>query len=213
VGEVVAHTLEPRLCERLALVGDDGGDQRRVVDVLAGPNAHFALPLGVGQVLVGDAVELHAVFRGVDHAPAHGEAEPVPVGVAVLGGDLLLEHRRLHGLGQPGILGLRETAGIDGEQHVGRAVATFGGQTLVEAVGGVDHVGLDAGLDRERLEQRVDQLRLAVGVDVDLLGRSCGRPDGQGGNCECNADRSARAAARLRCGLHTFLQSESKILR
>ena len=94
LGQVGLHALEPRLGELLALVGDHGGDQGRIVDVLSGADAHLALPFRIGQLLVGDGVLLHALLGGVDHARAHGEREPVVGRIAELRRNGALEYAR-----------------------------------------------------------------------------------------------------------------------
>ena len=78
-------------------------------------------------------------------------------------------------LADAGIDGLREVANIDGEQHVRRAVSSFGGHALDQAFLGEDHIDLDAGLRGEVLEQRIDQIWLAIGIDIDLAGIFRGR--------------------------------------
>ena len=95
-------------------------------------------------------------------------------GIAELRGHRLRQDAGGDRLRQARILGFREAARIDSEQQVGGAVLPFGGQPLVEARRCVDHVGLDARLVRERLEQRIDQLRFAIGIDVDLTLRHGG---------------------------------------
>src|SRR5581483_11814656 len=62
-----------------------------------------------------------------------------------------------------------------------------------EARRGVDDVGLDAGLVREGLQQRINELRLAVGVDVDLALSE------RGACCPCNhCDREDKLGERAR---------------
>ena len=75
-----------------------------------------------------------------------------------------------------GVGRLGEIADIDGEQDVGWAVAPLGLDALDQPLLGEDHIDLDAGLRGELLEQRIDQVRLAVGIDIDLA-RLGGRND------------------------------------
>ena len=49
----------------------------------------------------------------------------------------------------------------------------FGGDALLQTLVEEQHLGLDAGLGREGVEHRLDQIGLAVGVDVDHAVRSC----------------------------------------
>ena len=168
------HALQPGLGPRLAMRRDHRGDQRDVVDVLAGADADLAAPFRVGEFFVGDRVLLDALLRGVDHARAAGEPDPLSVGRAIGGRDRGVERRRLDRLGDAGIGRLREIADIDREQEVGRAVAALGLNALDQALLGIDHIDLDAGLVGELFQQRVDQIRLPVGVDIDLS-RLCGR--------------------------------------
>ena len=160
--------LQPFLGLGLAVMGDEGGEQRVVVDVLAGADADLALPLRVGELLVGDRVLLHALLRGVDHARAHRDAVPVAFRIAVLRRHHLVEHVRLDRLRDAGLHRVLEPADVDGEQHVGRAVGALGLDALLEAGACRDDVDLDAGVLGEGIEQRLDQLALAIGVDVDL---------------------------------------------
>ncbi len=86
-----------------------------------------------------------------------------------------------------GILGLHQIADIDGEQHVGRAVPSFRGHALDQTLLGEDHVDLDAGLLGEVFEQRVDEIGLAVGIDIHLAGIG-----GRGGEVEGSSERKQR---------------------
>ena len=104
----------------------------------------------------------------------------------------LVRAAEFDGLREPCVLGLGQAACVDRQQHIGGAVGALGRQALVEARGGIDHVGLDAGLGGERLEQRVDQLRLAVGVDVHLLG-------GGRSNAACESGQSESDACLRAC--------------
>ncbi len=76
----------------------------------------------------------------------------------------------MDGLANAGVLGLHQIADIDGEQHVGGAVAAFRGDPLDQAFLGKDHIDLDAGLRGEILEQGIDQIGLAVRIDIHLPG-------------------------------------------
>ena len=173
---------EPLLGLGGAVVADVGGEQRVVVDVLAGADADLALPLRVGEFLIGDRVLLHAILRGVDDARAHRDAVPMTLGIAELRRHHLVERLRLDRLRDAGLHRVFEAADVDRQQHVGGAVGTFGLDALLEAGACRDDVDLDAGVLGEGFEQRLDQLRFAIGVDVDLalrMGRSICDRDGR----------------------------------
>ena len=139
------------------------------------------------------AVLLHALLGGVDDARAAREPEPLVVGGAIGWRDRGVERR-------PNAIGCVMPASVACVRWPTSTVSStsagllraFGRDALDEAVLGEDHVGLDAGLVGERLEQRIDQIRLAVGIDVDLArlgGLSDATRRGAG-------DRSASAKAR-----------------
>ena len=98
----------------------------------------------------------------------------------------------------PASVALREIADIDGEQHVGRAVAPLGLDALDQTLLGEDHIDLDAGLVGERLEQRIDQVRLAVGIDIDLASLGgLGARRGEEGKRSASAKARASNAASI----------------
>ena len=179
--------MQPFLGLGLAVLGGVGREQAVVVDVLAGADADLALPLGVGEFFIGDLVLLDAILRGVDHAGAHRNAGPVSIGIAILRRHDLVDHHRLDRLGDAGLHGLVDAADIDRQQHVGGAVGAFRLHALLEARTRRDHVDLDAGVLGEGVEQRLDQLGFAIGVDVDLAvggrrrGSECGQTKQRGG--------------------------------
>ena len=179
--QIGLHALQPFLGLGLAVLGDVGREQAVVVDVLAGADADLALPLRIGELFIGDLVLLDAVLRGVDHARAHRDAGPLAVGIAKLRRHGLVDHHRLDRLGDAGLHGVVEAAEIDRQQHVGGAVGALGLHPLLEAGTGRDHVDLDAGVLGEGVEQRLNQLGFAVGVDVDLAvgGRRRGSESGE----------------------------------
>ena len=188
--EIGFHAAQPFLGLGLAVPGDIGREQAVVVDVLAGADADLALPLGIGELFVGDGVLLDAVLRGIDHARAHRNAGPVTVGIAVLRRHDLVERLRLDRLRHAGLHRFVHAADIDRQQHVGRAVGALGLHALLEPGTGRNDVDLDAGIGGEGVEQRLDQLGFAVGIDVDLtVVGGCRRDD---------RTRPDRATLRLR---------------
>src|SRR5262249_408155 len=84
--------LEPFLGLGFAVVADEGREERVVVGVLGRGDGDLALPLRVGELLVGQRGLRHAVLGDIGHARAHGNAVPVPLGIAVLRRDDLVEH-------------------------------------------------------------------------------------------------------------------------
>src|SRR5690606_34576471 len=85
--EIGLQPLHPLFRRLFAVMGDQRGEERDVVLMLAAAYADLALPLGIGQFLIGDGVLLHAVLGGVDHASARRQAEPVALGVTILRGN------------------------------------------------------------------------------------------------------------------------------
>ncbi len=176
--------LDPFLGFRFAVLGDEGCEQGVVVDVLAGADADLALPFRIGEFLVGDRVLLHALLRGVDHARAHRDAVPVAVRVAKARRDDLVELVGIDRLRDVRLHGIVQAADIDGQQHVGRAVGAFGLDALLEAGARRDDIDLDAGVLGESVDQRLDQFRLAIGVDIDLARLRQHRSAGDGDDAD-----------------------------
>ena len=178
--EVRLEAFQPFLGLRFAVLGEIRGEQRVVVHVLAGADADLALPLRVGEFLVGDRVLLHALLRGVDDARAHRDAVPGAVRAVIGLRHRLLEHCGLDRLRDAGVDRVLQPRDVDGEQHVGRRVRAFGLDALLEPGACRDHVDLDAGVLGEGFEQRLDQFLLAIRIDVDLAlrGREAGSEGG-----------------------------------
>ena len=86
-------------------------------------------------------------------------------------------------LGHAGLIRRVEPADIHREDQVGRAVAPLLLEPGDEPGRRIHHVDLDAGLARERVEQRLHQKGLPIGVDVDLLVRRGGMSSQSQGKC------------------------------
>ena len=154
-------------------MSDHRGDQRDIVNMLPGPNADFAAPFRLGELLVGDRILRHAVFRCVDDACPPREPDPLIVFSPIGGRDSSIDALRLNGLGNTRCRRLGEIAHIYGEQEIGRTVLSLGFNTLDQALLGEQDVDLDPCLLSELFEQRLDQGRLTVGINIDLA-RGCG---------------------------------------
>jgi hypothetical protein len=170
------------------VVGDHRGDQADIVGVLAVTGADLALPLRVGKLLIGDLVLCDAVLGRVDDARARGQAEPVAVRIAILGRDVLVDDVALDLLRDAAFLGFRQAGDVDRQDDVGRRVRAFRLDALHQALVEEEHVGGDPGFLGEFVEQRLDQVRLTVGVDVDFTiceggcgKRQTGCREGKGG--------------------------------
>ncbi|MCY1303884.1 hypothetical protein D9M70_536120 [compost metagenome] len=150
------------------MVGDHRGEQADVVGVLAVAGADLALPLRIGKFFIGDVVLGDAVLGSVDDAAARGEAEPVAVRIAEMCRDVLADRLVDDRLGDACVLGFGQAADVDRQDHVGRRVGAFGLDALDEALVEEEHVGGDAGFLGEGVEQRLDQIGLPVGIDIDL---------------------------------------------
>ena len=218
--EIGLQAAQPLLGLRLAVLDDVGREQRGVVIVLAGADADLAFPVRRWR---GPRSSARSASRAPSRrrrcARASRRAYQWPSGSRYCGATTLSSTLGLDRLGDAGAHRLFEPADVDGEQHVGRAVGAFGLDALLEAVGGGDDVDLDAGVLGEGVEQRLDQLGLAIGVDVDLAGlreRGAGtarmaaaardgalqKSSAAFMDCSSTACRAARAGARACCGLH-----------
>src|SRR5437870_11466929 len=81
-----------------------------------------------------------------------------------------IKHIGFDRLGDAGSHGVLDSPDIDGEQHIRGAVGALGLDALFEAGACGDDVDLDAGVPAEGVEQRLDELALAVSVDIDVAG-------------------------------------------
>ena len=66
---------------------------------------------------------------------------------------------------------------------------------------GKDHVDLDVGVLSELLEQTLDEIRLAIGIDVNLLGVGPARlmTDGRGKGERKSSEQQPPRRTRLHC--------------
>jgi len=149
-----------------------GGGQRHVVIVGALPGADAALPFRVGEVFVGgDFAIRHPALCGIDDARAAGQAEPVARRVAKFGRDRGIQHGRGNRLRHTRVDHLHQAGNIDRHHQIGRAAAAFRHQSFDHAGPDKGDVDRDAGFLGEGIEQRLHQFRLAVRIDVDLVGQ------------------------------------------
>ena len=159
-GEVVHPARDDLFGLLLAMVFDQRGGQRLVVDLLGSAQAQPPFPRLVGQGFVRAQRGRIDTFGGVgDGARAQAQARPCMGRGAVLGRNVLLDHRRLDGLQDAHLLGLPEVAGIDGQQQVGHPVLPLGLDALHQGgflVG--DEGDRYAGLCGVGIEDRLDQL-------------------------------------------------------
>ena len=113
-------------------------------------------PFGVGEVLVaGDLARIDPVLGVHDAARALAEPEPLAFRMAQLGRNGPLQHLRGYRLQDARLIGAPQPAGVDRDQHVGRAVAALGLDALEQLVGvALDQIDHNAGLLGERVVQR-----------------------------------------------------------
>ena len=182
--------MQPRLGLLLAVMGDHGRDQRHRVGVLPRPRANLALPLRVGEFLVGHRRLLHALLRHVEDPRPLRQCEPVSLRIAQAFRNGRDEIRRRVWRRHTGLFRARQQTEFGCQQHVGGAVCPFRLHAFDQTVFCVDEVDLDARGLREVLDQRLDEIRLAIRVDVDLVGK---RRDGRQ---ERGAAQKSEEAAR-----------------
>jgi len=166
--------------------------------MLARADADLVLPFRIGEILVAERVDLQ-VHLHIQHAIAQRQRVPVALRAAQVRGNRVVEHLRAHRLREPAVDEVEQVADVDRHQHVGRRLRAFRLHTLEQAVLHEYRVDLDAALLRERVDQRLDQLRFAGGVQAHFLGgvgqrRECGDGNGEG------ADERQQAGARIRHG-------------
>ena len=159
--------LHPGLGLLGAPMRDGRRKQRQIVVVLARAHADLALPLRVGERLVGECRVGHALLGRVDHARALGHAEPVALRIAVLRGQVGVDRGIVERLGDALFLRRGQPRDVDGEDDVGGRVLALGADALLQALVEEQHLRLDPGLRREGVEHRLDDVGLAIGVDVD----------------------------------------------
>ena len=186
--QIGLHAAQPRLGLLGPVMADVGGDQRRVVGMLAGAGADLALELRVGEILVADRGHAQLLGR-VDEARAHRQGEPIAVRVAHVGGDRLLQRFRADRLRHALVHEVEHRAHVHVHHHVGGRTGALGGDALGEAFLHEHRVDLDPGLRRERLDQRPHQPRFARRVEVDrLLGEGRRRAGGKARDGGCKAE-------------------------
>ena len=88
--------------------------------------------------------------------------------IAILGRHDLIEYVGLDWLRDAGPHGVLDPPDIDGEQYIRGAVGALGLDALFEARACRDDIDLDAGIPAEGIEQRLNELALAVSVDIDV---------------------------------------------
>ncbi len=194
--EVRLHAAQPLLGRRFAIVRDHRRDERRVVRVLARADADLALPFRIGEILVAERIDLQ-VLLDVQHAVAQRQRVPVAVRAPQVRGNRVVERLRAHRLREPAVDEIEQVADVDRHQHVGRRLRAFRLHALEQAVLHEHRVDLDAALLRECVDEWLDQLRFAGGVQAHFLGRVGQRRECGGGKGE-GAGKRQQAGARIR---------------
>ncbi|WP_244628583.1 hypothetical protein [Tardiphaga robiniae] len=160
-----------------------GRNQCDIVLMQGRADAELAAKAGIGEILVADRA-LRGVIAHHHHARAHRQSDPLLA--AQLRRDCLVDQGRggrLRQIVRGELRGLVET---DGHQHVGRGGVALGLHALDEIVLDVSELDRDPGRRREGGDDRLDQLRFARRIEIDLLGAACGHAEAQPRRCQRN---------------------------
>ena len=163
--------LQPGLGLGLAVVRDVRRDRARCCrDAGRTRMQTLPFPLRIGELLVGERRESR-LLRGVEHARPQRQREPLA----------LLAPRRLAGIAFSSTADCTGWASPFSTRSIRLPMSTvirmsagdfapFGGHPFRQTLLHEDAVDLDAGRLGERIDQRLDETRLASRVEVDLLG-------------------------------------------
>ena len=196
--EVGLQPFGPGLRRLKPVMDDHRGGQAEVVVMRAGAGADAALPFRVGQRLICRNLAIgDALLAGIDDAGAGGETEPLVAGVAEFGRDVGGEDVGGDGPRHARLDDLRQPRDIDGQDHVGGAAVALVLKPFDHALVDMGDVDGDPGLRGERIDEGLDQLRLAEGIDVDLIGEGGG---GEGGHGHRQGKGAQRHVPVLRVG-------------
>ena len=167
--EVALDSFQPRLGLGLAVLVEHRRNQRDIIRMFARASANPPLPLRRRQVFITrDVAGRDAGFGCHQNARARGQPKPVTVRVAHARRDMAVNRRGVDRPSQVGVFDVRQPPDVHGEHHIGRAIGALVGEAFEHAGFGVDRVDYDAGLGGESVKHRRNQLRLAVGIDIDL---------------------------------------------
>lgn len=86
------------------------------------------------------------------------------VGVAAMCRDVFVHHRAVRGLGVTGVDRLGQACYIDSQQDIGRTTKPFGLQAFSQVLINIDHVDFDSVFIGRAVDNRRDQLGLALGI-------------------------------------------------
>ncbi len=137
--------------------------------MLAVANADPALPFRIRQFLIGDILLAHPLLRGIDNPAACRQAEPFALGITQIGGDILFDDGIVENrLRDTALLGLDQTGDIDRQQHIGRRIDAFCLDAFHQSLVEKKNIRLYSRFLGKGVEQRLDQFRLAIGIDINL---------------------------------------------
>ncbi len=158
-------------------MADHPGDQRLIVDAVGGAHADLALPFRVGQIVVGGKLGGLDPLPGVDDRPgAHRQPVPVTVGIAIGGGYPRGQRFGFDCLQHADFARGGQAPGVGGQHQIGGGINPLALQPLQQGFLFSGHqIDRDAGLLGKIIQQRLDEIFLAGGVDVDLAFRQRGR--------------------------------------
>jgi hypothetical protein len=184
--EVGLQALGPGGGGGFVVVGDDGAEEGDVV-VMVPERSRCGLSIFGGEVFVGGHFAGgHAVLGGIDDAGAEVRPNHWSFGSRRASGMLASRTSDCTGWRTPASTICRRRAMSTVRTRSAGERSPFGLQAFGHALVDEGHVDGDAGFGGEGIDEGLDQLGLAVGVDVDFLGEDRGGAGekGEGGETQ-----------------------------
>ena len=133
--------------------------------------------------VAGQLVRRHALGAVNNGAGAQRKTIPAPLGITQMGRHTGGKNCGRHGLQHSALGGLPQIAGIDRDEHVRRRIGALGLQPGEQRPAAVSDVtDRDSGLLGVEIEERLDELLGATGIDDDFIGAEGGNGKNQSGH-------------------------------